>query len=358
MSYLTENNNNNIPQIADKSVPKSSDSQSPLENISQNEDLDETDKDNDSIKNEVDPKTNNLVTNFIDSLFDEPVQNKITKKEKNKKANHDKHLELKIKILRNKTPQNVKKLNKTDTKMLNRYLKKNKNLYQDSEAIFNNFQQQIKINKKRFICEQKLKIINEQISFLEKERNKLNKELSLLKLKENSLYNIPREKLVKRKDFEGTKEKSNKIGNKADANEKIEDDPENIIKLFNSNLDNNRDLLAFESNKINQNKENEIIPTSRSVVKDRNKIEKKKIKSIKLNINTNDISLKNNNYNSNRVNVNQDFNKFQLKTAPNRMSRQYINSKEKMSKNTFFNDSKNIGIANSNGNILNKRYGK
>ncbi len=351
MSYLTENKIYNNPQILGKSVPKSSSSKTPSENISQSENSDDTVKDNSSIEKEVDPKTNNLVTNFIDSLFDEPAERKITKKEKNKNDQADKHLDLKIKILRNKTPQNIKKLNKTDTRVLNRYIKKNKNLYLETEIIFNNFQQQIKINKKRFICEQKLKIINEQISFLLKEKNKLNKELSLLKIKENSLYNISREKMVKRKDNEDTKEKSNKIRNKTEGNEKKEEDPENIIKLFNSNLDNNRDFLAFESNKINQKKENEIISTSRSVVKDRNKNEKKEMKGIKLNINISDLyNLKVTHYNSNREYINQDFNNNQLKTAPNRINKQYINSKEKKGKNIFLNDSKKIRISNINGN--------
>jgi hypothetical protein len=351
MSYLTENNINNNPQIIGKSIPKNSSSKTPSENSCQSENSDDTDKDNSSIEKEVDPKTNNLVTNFIDSLFDEPDKRKIIKKGKIKNDQADNHLDLKIKILRNKTPQNIKKLYKKNTRVLNRYLQKNKNLYLDSEVIFNNFQQQININKKRFICEQKLKIINEQISFLLKEKNKLNKELSLLKIKENSLYNISREKMVKRKDNEETKEKSNKIRNKTEVNEKKEEDPENIIKLFNSNLGNNRDFLAFESNKINQNNENEIISTSRSVVKDRNKNEKKKMKGIKLNINISDsYNLKATYYNSNREYMNQDFNKNQLKTAPNRFDKQYINSKEKKDKNIFFNDSKKIRISNINGN--------
>ena len=351
MSYLTENNINYNPQIIAKSVPKNSSNKTSSENISQSVNSDDTDKDNNSIEKEVDPKTNNLVTNFIDSLFDEQAERKITKNKKNKNDKADKQLGFKIKKLRNKTSQNIKKLNKTDTRVLNRYLKKNKYLYLETEVIFNNFQQQIKISKKRFICEQKLKIINEQISFLLIEKNKLNKELSLLKIKENSLYNISREKMVKRKDNEETKKKSNKIRNKTEGNEKKEEDPENIIKLFNSNLDNNRDLLAFESNKINQNKDNEIISSSRSVIKDSNKNEKKKIKGIKLNINISDLNnLKTTHYNSNREYMNQDFNKNQLKTASNRFDKQYINSKEKKDKNIFFNDSKKIRISNINGN--------
>lgn len=351
MSYLTENNINYNPQIIAKSVPKNSSNKTSSENISQSVNSDDTDKDNNSIEKEVDPKTNNLVTNFIDSLFDEQAERKITKNKKNKNDKADKQLDFKIKKLRNKTSQNIKKLNKTDTRVLNRYLKKNKYLYLETEVIFNNFQQQIKISKKRFICEQKLKIINEQISFLLIEKNKLNKELSLLKIKENSLYNISREKMVKRKDNEETKKKSNKIRNKTEGNEKKEEDPENIIKLFNSNLDNNRDLLAFESNKINQNKDNEIISSSRSVIKDSNKNEKKKIKGIKLNINISDLNnLKTTHYNSNREYMNQDFNKNQLKTASNRFDKQYINSKEKKDKNIFFNDSKKIRISNINGN--------
>lgn len=351
MSYLTENNINYNPQIIAKSVPKNSSNKTSSENISQSVNSDDTDKDNNSIEKEVDPKTNNLVTNFIDSLFDEQAERKITKNKKNKNDKADKQLGFKIKKLRNKTSQNIKKLNKTDTRVLNRYLKKNKYLYLETEVIFNNFQQQIKISKKRFICEQKLKIINEQISFLLIEKNKLNKELSLLKIKENSLYNISREKMVKRKDNEETKKKSNKIRNKTEGNEKKEEDPENIIKLFNSNLDNNRDLLAFESNKINQNKDNEIISSSRSVIKDSNKNEKKKMKGIKLNINISDLNnLKTTHYNSNREYMNQDFNKNQLKTASNRFDKQYINSKEKKDKNIFFNDSKKIRISNINGN--------
>ena len=351
MSYLTENNINYNPQIIAKSVPKNSSNKTSSENISQSVNSDDTDKDNNSIEKEVDPKTNNLVTNFIDSLFDEQAERKITKNKKNKNDKADKQLDFKIKKLRNKTSQNIKNLNKTDTRVLNRYLKKNKYLYLETEVIFNNFQQQIKISKKRFICEQKLKIINEQISFLLIEKNKLNKELSLLKIKENSLYNISREKMVKRKDNEETKKKSNKIRNKTEGNEKKEEDPENIIKLFNSNLDNNRDLLAFESNKINQNKDNEIISSSRSVIKDSNKNEKKKIKGIKLNINISDLNnLKTTHYNSNREYMNQDFNKNQLKTASNRFDKQYINSKEKKDKNIFFNDSKKIRISNINGN--------
>jgi hypothetical protein len=354
MSYLTENNISNNPQITTKSIHKNSSNKTPSESISQSENLDDTDKDINSIEKEVDPKTNNLVTNFIDSLFDEPAERKITKKEKFKNDQPYKHFDLKNKKLRNKTPRNIKKLNKTDTRVLNRYLKKNKNLFLDTEVIFNNFQQQIKINKKRFICEQKLKIINEQISFLLKEKIKLNKELSLLKIKENSLYNISREKMVKRKDDEEIREKSYKIGNKIEGNGKKEDDPENIIKLFNSNLDNNRDFLAFESNKINQNKENEIIFTSRSVVKDINKNEKKKMKDIKLNINISDLyNIKTTHYNSNIEYMHKDFNKNHMKTTPNRISKEYINSKEKQGKNIFYNDSKKKRSSHINGN---KKY--
>lgn len=350
MSYLTENNIDNNHNT-DKSAQNNSSSRTSSENISHSENSDDTDKNNSSIEKEVDPKTNNLVTNFIDSLFDEPAKGKITQKEKNKKDHPDKNLDLKIKILRNKTPQNIKKLDKTDTRVLNKYLKKNKNLYLDTEAIFNNFQQQININKKRFICEQKLKFINEQISFLLKEKNKLNKELSLLKMKENSLYNITKEKMGKRKDNVETKEKLNKIRNKTEVNEKREEDPENIIRLFNSNMDNNRDFLAFESKNINQNKENGIISTSRSVLKERNQNEKKKIKGIKLNINISDLYyLKTTYYNSNREYMNQDFNKNYLKTAPNRIKKQFINSKEKKCKNIFSIDSKKIRISNINSN--------
>lgn len=342
---------NNKPKSKAKSVPKNTKNKSTLKNRrNQNENNNKIAKENKEIKdnksteNEEEEKTNNAVTNFIDSLFDEPAKNNTIKKEKNNKDNPEKILDIKIKIIRNKSSQqNIKKLNKTDIRMINRN-KKNKNIYLDSKIILNDFQKKLKINKKKFICEEKLKMINQQINFLQKEKNKLNKELSLLKIKENSLFSKSKEKTIKRKDIQSPKEKINqKMENKSK-----EDEPENIIKLFNSNVDINGGLFPFDDNKSNQNKDKDILPSSRSVVTDKKKKEKKKIKNIKFNINLNDLyNLKMMDFNSSRGYKNQFSYKTQLKTSPNKMHKTYGNSKDKKGKNIFFIDVKNIGIANN-----------
>ena len=352
----------NKSKLKAKSVPKNSKNKSSLKNRNQTENKNKTTKENKynkSAENEEEEKTNNAVSNFIDSLFDEPVKINSTKKEKNnkdKKDNPDKILDIKIKIITNKaSQQNIKKMNKADIRMKNRN-KKNKNIYLDSQIIFNDFQKKLKINKKKFIYEEKLRMINQQIYFLQKEKNKINKELSLLKIKENSLFIKSKEKMIKKKDIQSPKEKpkKNMEENSNEGNAKIEDDPESIIKLFNSNADINGGLFPFEDNQSNQNKDNDILPSSRSVVNDEKKKEKKKMKNIKLNINLNDLyNLKMIDSYSSRGYKNHFFYKAQLKTAPNKMHKSYGNSRDKKGKNIFFIDVKNTGIANNKRDIKN-----
>ena len=343
-----------------KSVPKNSKNKSSRKNKNQTENNNKAikeNKNNKSTENEEEEKTNNAVTNFIDSLFDEPVKSNTIKKEKNNKDSKDnpnKILDIKIKIIRNKaSQQNIKKMNKTDIRMMNRN-KKSKNINLGSQIIFNDFQKKLKINKKKFICEEKLRMINQQIYFLQKEKNKINKELSLLKIKENSLFIKSKEKITKKKYAQSPKEKTVKKmdQNSNEVNAMKEDDPESIIKLFNSNVDINGGLFPFEDNQSNQNKDNDILPTSRSVVSDKKKKEKKKIKNIKLNINLNDLyNLKMIDFKSSRGYKNQYFYKTQLKTAMNKVHKSYGNSKDKKSKNIFFIDSKSSGIANNKRDI-------
>lgn len=351
---------NNKSKLKAKSVPKNSKNKSSRKNKNQTENNNKAtkeNKNNKSTENEEEEKTNNAVTNFIDSLFDEPIKSNTTKKEKNNKDNKDnpdKILDIKIKIIRNKaSQQNIKKINKTDIRMMNRN-KKSKNINLGSQIIFNDFQKKLKINKKKFICEEKLRMINQQIYFLQKEKNKINKELSLLKIKENSLFIKSKEKITKKKDVQSPKEKTVKKmdQNSNEGNTMKEDDPESIIKLFNSNVDINGGLFPFEDNQSNQNKDNDILPTSRSVVSDKKKKEKKKIKNIKLNINLNDLyNLKMIDFNSSRGYKNQYFYKTQLKTAMNKVHKSYGNSKDKKGKNIFFIDSKSSGIANNKRDI-------
>lgn len=351
---------NNKSKLKAKSVPKNSKNKSSRKNKNQTENNNKAtkeNKNNKSTENEEEEKTNNAVTNFIDSLFDEPIKSNTTKKEKNNKDNKDypdKILDIKIKIIRNKaSQQNIKKINKTDIRMMNRN-KKSKNINLGSQIIFNDFQKKLKINKKKFICEEKLRMINQQIYFLQKEKNKINKELSLLKIKENSLFIKSKEKITKKKDVQSPKEKTVKKmdQNSNEGNTMKEDDPESIIKLFNSNVDINGGLFLFEDNQSNQNKDNDILPTSRSVVSDKKKKEKKKIKNIKLNINLNDLyNLKMIDFNSSRGYKNHYFYKTQLKTAMNKVHKSYGNSKDKKGKNIFFIDSKSSGIANNKRDI-------
>jgi len=351
---------NNKSKLKAKSVPKNSKNKSSRKNKNQTENNNKAtkeNKNNKSTENEEEEKTNNAVTNFIDSLFDEPIKSNTTKKEKNNKDNKDypdKILDIKIKIIRNKaSQQNIKKINKTDIRMMNRN-KKSKNINLGSQIIFNDFQKKLKINKKKFICEEKLRMINQQIYFLQKEKNKINKELSLLKIKENSLFIKSKEKITKKKDVQSPKEKTVKKmdQNSNEGNTMKEDDPESIIKLFNSNVDINGGLFPFEDNQSNQNKDNDILPTSRSVVSDKKKKEKKKIKNIKLNINLNDLyNLKMIDFNSSRGYKNHYFYKTQLKTAMNKVHKSYGNSKDKKGKNIFFIDSKSSGIANNKRDI-------
>ena len=353
---------NNKSKLKAKSVPKNSKNKSSIKNRIQAENNNKATKENKynkSTENEEEEKTNNAVTNFIDSLFDEPVKSNTSKKEKNNKDNKDnpdKILDIKIKIIRNKaSEQNIKKMNKTDIRMMNRN-KKNKNINLDSQIIFNDFQKKLKINKKKFICEEKLRMINQQMYVLQKEKNKINKELSLLKIKENSLFNKSKEKTTKKKDIKNRKGMPNKkMGkNSNEGNTMKEDDPESIIKLFNSNADINGGLFPFEDKQSNQNKDNNLLPSSRSVVSDKKKKEKKKIKNIKLNINLNDLyNLKMIDSYSSRGYKSHFFYKTQLKTAPNKKHKSYGNSRDKKSKNIFFIDVKNTGIANNKRDIKN-----
>ena len=353
---------NNKSKLKVKSAPKSSKNESTRKNKIQpknNNKAAKENKYNKTTENEEEEKNNKAVTNFIDSLFDEPAKSNTSKKEKNNKDNKDnsdKVIDIKIKIIKTKvSQQNIKKMNKTDIKMMNRN-KKNKNIYLGSKIILNDFQKKLKINKKKFICEEKLRMINQQMYFLQKEKNKINKELSLLKIKENSLFSKSKEKTTKKKNIQGPNEKPNKKieQNSNESNIKKEDDPENIIKLFNSNVDINGGLFPFEDNQSNQNKDIDILPSSRSVVSDKKKKEKKKIKNIKLNINLNDLyNLKKIDFNSSRGYKNQFFNKHQLKTAPNKTYRSYGTSRDKKSKNIFFIDVKNTGSANNKKDIKN-----
>ena len=346
-----------------KSIPKNFKnkqlSKNRKQNMNKKKSMSKTERDNKTLESEKQPENdNNIVTNFIDSLFDEPVvtkpENNIQKKEKNslKKINN-------IKIKEKNSSNNIKMLNKTDGRMASsKSKKKNKEKNLNSEIIFNDFQKKLKINKKKYICEERLKFVNQQIYLLQKEQNKLNKELSLLKLKEDSINGKFKEKIFIKKEKEKEKGKSNEKKNNKSAqnieinNIKVDDDPESIIKFFNNNADNNGGLFPFDYKEKESNNRYGNMKISKSNLSDTKRNDRKPKKNNKLNINElGTFRLSDYNYKGNK---NKFLNKIEFKTEPNKLYKSTGFSKDKKHKNLFLVDKKNKKIIFSNIDI--KKY--
>ena len=214
-----------------------------------------TNEENESIEQK-NGELDNIVSKFLDSLFED------SSKEVELKLGKDLHRSMEIKNknpIDNNYPQNL-----------------NRSCLNDSEL----FEQKLKINKKKFIYEERLRMINQQISFLQKQKSKLNKQLSLMEVNEKSLYSKS-EKIWKRED---------KINNEKEAKDK---EPENKIKFFNEEVEKNGSLYPFASEEKKQNSDNDnnnnndLLRSSHSLKKDMRR-EKQLTKDIKI-INLNNI---------------------------------------------------------------------
>ena len=210
-----------------------------------------TNEENVSIE-ENDEKLIRIISNFIDSIFEE------SSKEIKLNLRKDLHRSMEIK---NKNP-----IENNYSQSLNR------SCINDSELS----EQKLKINKKKFIYEERLRIINQQISFLQKQKSKLNKQLSLIEVDEKSLYSKS-EKILK------TEEKIN------NEKETKDEEPENLIKFFNTEVEKNESLYPFasEEKKQNSDNDNDLLRSSHSLKKDKRR-EKQLTKNIKI-INLNNI---------------------------------------------------------------------
>ena len=166
-----------------------------------------TNEENVSIE-ENDEKLIRIISNFIDSIFEE------SSKEIKLNLRKDLHRSMEIK---NKNP-----IENNYSQSLNR------SCINDSELS----EQKLKINKKKFIYEERLRIINQQISFLQKQKSKLNKQLSLIEVDEKSLYSKS-EKILKSEE---------KINNEKEIKD---EEPENLIKFFNTEVEKNESLYPF-----------------------------------------------------------------------------------------------------------------
>lgn len=207
-----------------------------------------TNEENVSIE-ENDEKLIRIISNFIDSIFEE------SSKEIKLNLRKDLHRSMEIK---NKNP-----IENNYSQSLNR------SCINDSELS----EQKLKINKKKFIYEERLRIINQQISFLQKQKSKLNKQLSLIEVDEKSLYSKS-EKILKTEE---------KINNEKEIKD---EEPENLIKFFNTEVEKNESLYPFASEEKKQNSDNDN-RSSHSLKKD-NRREKQLTKNIKI-INLNNI---------------------------------------------------------------------
>lgn len=191
-----------------------------------------------------------IVSNFLEALFEE------SSKEIKMKLGKDLHKSMEIKTktpIDNSNPQSL-----------------SKSCINDLEIS----EQKLKINKKKFIYEERLRIINQQISFLQKQKSRLNKQLSLIEVNEKNLYSKS-EKILKKED---------KIMNKK---EEKDNEPENLIKFFNAEVEKTESLYPFASEEKKQNSDNELLRSSQSVKKDMRR-EKQLTKDIKI-INLNNI---------------------------------------------------------------------
>ena len=190
-----------------------------------------------------------IVSNFLDSLFEE--------------SSKEIQLELRKDFNRSMEIKNKNPIENNYSQSLNR------SCINDSELS----EQKLKIHKKKFIYEERLRIINQQISFLQKQKSKLNKQLSLIEVDEKSIYSKS-EKILKTEE---------KINNEKEIKD---EEPENLIKFFNTEVEKNESLYPFAYEEKKQNNDNDN-RSSHSLKKD-NRREKQLTKNIKI-INLNNI---------------------------------------------------------------------
>ena len=197
-----------------------------------------------------------IVSKFLDSLFEE--------------SSKELKLELRKDFNRSMEIKNKNPIENDFSQSLNR------SCINDSELS----EQKLKIHKKKFIYEERLRIINQQISFLQKQKSKLNKQLSLIESNEKSLYSKS-EKILKREE---------KINNEKEIKD---EEPENLIKYFNADVEKSESLHPFVPEEKKQNNDNhndnnnDLLRSSNSAKKDMRK-EKQLTKDIKI-INLNNV---------------------------------------------------------------------
>ena len=246
-------------------------------------------------------ETEKAVSSFIESLFDDYYSiddNKHSKsiiKKKNPEKFYNKNKGINLSKYTN--TRNKKNENKSNNSLKKKLLKnssstKNNKMNKTAEDIKHNLEfdeinitgdykikiEKSKINMKKKICEDKLRKVNQQISWLKKQKNELKKELSLLKMEENELNLKSKEKIktkeetkdnnrnrinsFKNEEEDEEEKKNEEIKEKEEGNNKG-DDAEELIKFFNINAEKNEEALypfAEKNNKVSQNKiyENQI----------------------------------------------------------------------------------------------------
>ena len=212
-----------------------------------------TNEENVSIE-ENDEKLIRIISNFIDSIFEE--------------SSKEIQLELRKDFNRSMEIKNKNPIENNYSQSLNR------SCINDSELS----EQKLKIHKKKFIYEERLRIINQQISFLQKQKSKLNKQLSLIESNEKSLYSKS-EKILKREE---------KMNNEKEIKD---EESENLIKCYNADAEKSESLYPFASEEKKQNNDNDnnndLLRSSNSAKKDMRK-EKQLTKDIKI-INLNNV---------------------------------------------------------------------
>ena len=202
----------------------------------------------------------NIVSNFIDSLFDDDI---VVTENKSKKIPKMCYKTMENSPKKDTNSINIK--NGTDNKNydMKGIRKKNSSRGNNKLKDINNsevYKIEIEINnmnKNKQLCEEKLRKVNEQISLLQRQQIELNQELQLLQKKENELNNKLKEIKEKEKNQEkirnqiknNKKEDENK-GRKRKKEEKKDnnivdkgEEAEDLIKFFNRNADMNE--MAF-----------------------------------------------------------------------------------------------------------------
>ena len=162
---------------------------------------------------------NKIVSNFINSLFDEPNYMEENSPKKIPKSNYNimENSPTKDKI----NNKNKKGILKNKTSRLNKTSDIQKNNDLGDFKISEDYKIKFEMNQiytKKQLCEEELRKVNEQIELLKKKQNELNQELLSLQKKENELNDKYKKKSKKKEE-----EKNGKI---IDSNKKKDESKE------------------------------------------------------------------------------------------------------------------------------------